>query len=54
MEPEGSNNKPVVGGEELCAPVDPAVLKDPPASANENVINLLSNTPPVLMYLIRR
>ena len=37
-------NKPVVGIEELCSSVDPAVLNHPPATINEHTDNLHFNT----------
>lgn len=43
MYSEFCNNKPVVGSKELGTAVSPAVLKDPPTSTNEDVIDLLSH-----------
>ena len=37
-------NKPVVSIEELSTPVDPAVLDHPPATINEDMVNLLYHT----------
>ena len=37
-------NKPVVSIEELSTPVNPAVLVHPPATINEDMVNLLCHT----------
>ena len=42
-------HKPVVGFEELSTPVDPAVLDHPPATINEQMVDLLCHTASVGM-----
>ena len=41
MDSEGSHNQSMVGAAELGTPVNPAVLKNPPTSANKDVVDLL-------------